>query len=276
MNFDEAYSLLLEANIFNTNELKNSIEKILKQKGVDKPEIINWFNTHFVRWMSSAEDDNIKPIQPHKFKEGEPEWAKKEGIFDFIGFNGNQVDRINHIVDYFNSLEDIDLKKIYKEPFKVINNKVDSWDIQLKKKQEEPARAQSESEVNTVYKWNDGYRFVKLITKESYKTEGNLMGHCVSSGGYFNNKDITIYSLRDSSNNPHVTLEVRNKKHVYQIKGKENRAPIQKYRPYIIEFIEKSGFVIEYDGENIGFIMYKNKCYNPESEEWKNIYIKTK
>ncbi|WP_353889043.1 PcfJ domain-containing protein [uncultured Flavobacterium sp.] len=55
---------------------------------------------------------------------------------------------------------------------------------------------------------------VTLKSESSYIREGKLMSHCV--GSYYG-RDKIIYSLRDSKNNPHCTIE-----HGQQIKGKGN------------------------------------------------------
>lgn len=51
----------------------------------------------------------------------------------------------------------------------------------------------------------DWFKIVKLISKSCYEREGKLMSHCVASYFWRNSK---IYSLRDSKNLPHCTIEV--------------------------------------------------------------------
>jgi hypothetical protein len=66
--------------------------------------------------------------------------------------------------------------------------------------------------------YNKDYRWLELnhptdpkITKAALKSEGDQMGHCVGdSPQYFNgvmNGDKQIFSLRDTDNKPHVTIE---------------------------------------------------------------------
>ena len=270
------------ANLFDIQPLISALDELLKNKGVTKPEIVNWFKTQFVNWFVSSTDDREKNVQAHQYKAGEPEWAKKSDIVDFNGFTNEQTDSLNHTIDYFNSLDDIDLKKIYKEPVETIKKKVAEWDTFLKKQQaKEPVLKQTDKDIQVVKSWSGGFNIVKLLSKAAYETEGNLMGHCVGSAGYFDRKDITIYSLRDSRNEPHVTMEVRGYfqpenielvKGIKQIKGKENKAPIEKYRPYVIQFIDDNKLVIKEDGENIGYVEWDWRFYNPKSQEWQEIY----
>lgn len=61
-----------------------------------------------------------------------------------------------------------------------------------------------------VYDFGNGYTIQKLTTPEQLQFEGDEMGHCV--GGYHyqvERGDTIIYSLRDSKNIPHVTIEIQ-------------------------------------------------------------------
>ena len=68
---------LIEANLYNKQPLISALDELLKNKGVTKPEITNWFNTQFVNWFVSSTEDDAKNVQAHQYKAGEPEWAKK-------------------------------------------------------------------------------------------------------------------------------------------------------------------------------------------------------
>jgi len=114
---------------------------------------------------------------------------------------------------------------------------------------------------------NDGFKWVKLISKNSYKKEGSLMGHCVSS---YYGKDKTIYSLRDEFNNPHCTIEKDT-----QIKGKGNGDISPKYIHKVVEFLEWTGMEVrEGEMDNLGY----KKCVYGEylkdnSSLFRDIYI---
>jgi len=102
----------------------------------------------------------------------------------------------------------------------------------------------------------------KVLLAQGLDAEGHMMGHCVGSyceqvqGG-----GTRIFSLRDPSGKPHVTVEVapgskgfenRLKPEVaqelgipeefsiQQIKGKQNAAPVAEYLPYVQDFIKNS------------------------------------
>jgi hypothetical protein len=66
-------------------------------------------------------------------------------------------------------------------------------------------------------------RWVRLFTKLSLDREGQELNHCLDGGSFDNN--LRYYSLRDSRNKPHATLEV-DKRYISQIKGHSN-GPIE-------------------------------------------------
>jgi hypothetical protein len=88
---------------------------------------------------------------------------------------------------------------------------------------------------NVVLSLTNGYTWVE-VPVEDLKTEGNNMGHCVG-GDYYQKQvkagRIKIYSLRDTSNKPHVTVEITKAGDVVQVQGKENKEPITKYHAAI-------------------------------------------
>jgi hypothetical protein len=87
----------------------------------------------------------------------------------------------------------------------------------------------------------------KLTGETCLTREGDLMGHCV--GDYIHDVESghsIIMSLRDSKNNPHVTVELRptsnlskQEVEIVQIKGKENEPPVKKYWSQVDELIKK-------------------------------------
>ena len=143
------------------------------------------------------------------------------------------------------------------------------WDEILKKKMNSSVNFNKEGEdIKTVQKFSDGSRIVKLLSQKSLDEEGRLMGHCLTSE-YKNSH----FSLRDSKGYPHVTMELDSNKTIHQIKGKENKSPVSKYVPYIIDFIEKNNLnVSSEDARNIGFVKWDDKYYNPSGNLWKQIY----
>jgi hypothetical protein len=274
---------LKEANISNDTLLLNQLDQSLDEKGVDKSSPIrNWFKTQYLKWFKSNVDDDKKPVIPHLYKEGEPEWMSREGIVDFVGFNDSQAQKISHMIDYFQSLSDIDLKSLYKEPLKVIEDKMSKWEKTMSKKMEKaklsPLSEGTDFEVISETKDANGspMRWVKLLTKKAFEFEGDSMGHCV--GKYKPDREgSSIVSLYDSDNLPHVTIQILKNK-IKQIKGKQNAAPIEKYVDACIKFVryltDIKGYKVIGDGNNIGMVEYSNNYYFTDSDKWKTIVTK--
>ena len=102
--------------------------------------------------------------------------------------------------------------------------------------------------------------------ESALKYEGDTMGHCV--GGYCPDvsKDKTrIFSLRDKKGEPHVTVEVspdirpresffgEPEDRVVQIKGKGNKAAVDKYQPLIKDFLNSQEW-----GKSVGDLHLTN------------------
>jgi hypothetical protein len=264
--------LLTEANLTNFTDLITSINGVLDDKeipqfaGSETNKVRDWFLKQYIKAVKEDEVDLKSAIKKHQYKDGEPEWMNKPDIMDFTGnLPEDVVDEIGHTVDYFATLEPNDLRKIYREPYRVIKQKVQEWDRELAsdstddEKQDIEKKKLALGKDYKVIKQLGGMKWVKLLTPESKDVEGQFMGHCVGGPGY-ENKD--IYSLWDNKNRSHVTVEADdNKKTIQQIKGKGNKEPVEKYLPASIDFVANvmmQGYKIQGDGENVGMIKHNN------------------
>jgi len=85
-----------------------------------------------------------------------------------------------------------------------------------------------------VERYPDGYYWMDLGTNNS-SDEGQAMGHCGVDG-----RATTLISLRDEKGEPHVTLAYNEKtKNIGQVKGKNNKRPVEKYMNYVNDFLGK-------------------------------------
>jgi len=101
--------------------------------------------------------------------------------------------------------------------------------------------------------------------------EGNCMGHCV--GGYADevaSGATRILSLRDKKGQSHVTVELggepvrdsyggytQGETNILQIKGKQNRAPVDAYQPYVQDLVRSGEWGEVRDLQNTGLQKYK-------------------
>ena len=149
-----------------------------------------------------------------------------EYIKQFHNWNQNEIDFVNNqltkylleneedqteietILDFLYSNPKKDLSKI---GYKTILEKTEKWH----KKLQSVSSKDNEKEwvdYEVVLDFKDGFKFIKLISKDCYNREGKLMSHCVAS---YYGRDSKVYSLRDTNNNPHCTIEQ------WQQQGKE-------------------------------------------------------
>ena len=272
-----SFKLYYEANIANVevdspNEdgysLKGELDDYIAAERRRKPNlerggpIHKWFMTQFVKWATQPgknyELEDKLGLEPHEYKEGEPEWMKKPDVMDFIG--GTEADglyshwpKYSHTIDYFNSLSDREREKIVKKPYEQVEKEVEEWDIKLGKAKVKDAGLKEEKDYDIIGKDGD-YTWVKLKTKAAYECEGESMGHCV--GGYDpDNPENIIISLWDKKGRPHVTIEMRDYnvedyddrpggvgydlEEIVQIKGKANEPPADKYKDITARFVKK-------------------------------------
>ena len=166
----------------------------------------------------------------------------------------NQTE-IEHILDYLYSTG-----KTFKVGYITIKEKADKWSKKLQQVVVKDIEKEG-VDYKVLKKWKNGFKVVKLISKESYQREGKLMSHCVAD---YYGKDDEIYSLRDEKNLPHCTMS----KSSEQIKGKGNNGIIPKYIKYVVEFLEKVGMEVRgSEMKNLGYV-------NIEDIEDKNAVFK--
>jgi hypothetical protein len=155
---------------------------------------------------------------------------KLPGIFDFIL---SPARRPNEKPNWNGSFEEVSNYEI-------------EWHNNLK------ASGKITDEDGTILKtYPDGYYWIDLETSES-KDEALAMGHCGRTSAD------TLWSLRDSKKEPHLTAAIENESDgnvIYQLKGKQNAKPVEKYHPYIFDML------IDTDTFNI---IGQNSEYRPE------------
>jgi len=234
-------------NIFdNYDKLKKSGSlSIVNKKDITKEEINNYFK-------SGQTPKHITSIERDK------------KIFNFVKSLWNLLSpKYQSIVDWAQSF-DISLedrKNLPKMSFDEAYDKSDEWHKSLK------AGGVIEDEHGKILmKFPDGFYWIDLETTHD-KAEADAMGHCGRT-----NKGDTIYSLRDRNKQPHVTTAIDTTKGiVYQMKGKENYKPIEKYHKYIVALlinddldVTLKGFGVEYN---------KKEDFMPDDLD-KELYVK--
>ena len=204
------------------------------------------FGTFFHNWQISEQC----PI--------EKKWVINK-LYAFINSHSGRFPfgNVNHIIDYIRSFPferlyiknhnnnkevienklkvlEHEFQSIPKLSYKEILHRANLWTEKLNK------RAQQEEDwagIKEVYSFNDGFKVYELFSEKALEREGFLMNHCVAS--YFNH-DSKIYSLRDTNNNPLVTIEYdTHNESIEQIKGKNNDIIKKEHAHYIYAFLSK-------------------------------------
>jgi PcfJ-like protein len=117
------------------------------------------------------------------------------------------------VLDWLDAIPESDrhLKRIDRVSFEEAATISTDWHrrlLELSTKSE----AEMPEEIEVCASWEDGCRVVELKGPFALLREGNLMSHCVGGPGYIEaiqKGTARIFSLRDPSNRPHVTIEVR-------------------------------------------------------------------
>ena len=298
----EKYSSLHEANLISKDPLHLELEKILKEKNVQKPEIVNWFLKTYIKWFQSPADDNQKTpfVSNYQAKETDPDWAKREGIVQFNSFTPEYKDRLLHVVDLLVTKDDNYLKSLFKVTVPQMFEEVQKWDQEMERSSEKAKKAKLQSVQGTDYEVvgvYDGYPVWKLTSNKSFREESMYMGHCVGQAGgeskvtsvegreseYFRRYkegELLIFSLRDPKNHNHPSVTFELKKvygektfNIVQIKGPANREVSERYRKACKEFIKEKQFKVIKDGQNIGMVKWNQEFYFEDSAIFQKIYV---
>jgi len=167
----------------------------------------------------------------------------------YLKKNEENQSEIEHILDFLTS--DRAPKRLRRMSYVQAKEGSAKWLKSLIKKGNNITEVEGK-DITVEIDFKDGFKLVKLVSSDSFKREGNLMGHCVAS--YFG-KEGEVYSLRDSRNQPHCTIEVQGGRNdINQVKGKGNGSIHPAYVEYIMKSLEHFGMNIrESELRNLGY-----------------------
>jgi hypothetical protein len=277
MSLEEKHSQVL------TNEFrKNPRLTLLELQGVKKP--------NRPQPITQTEMATISDNVPEFLSNRNKLWLAYQIRKDSLGsFKDGQLDILSHIqairgqISHLNitgfwdwvRFNNVDLTGYPSLTDAMVKN--NEWHIEIAKDGE--GSVYQESEIFYGPKWNDkegnekeeyrGWTIREIKTKNDLEVEGNQMGHCCGSywssvyekimGAYGESR---IFSLRDPGNKPHVTIETDvSGKEAFQIQGKENHEPIDKYKEMIKFWITQGGSPITTYGDDDA--LYEELQYYP-------------
>lgn len=163
----------------------------------------------------------------------DPQWVQEaldrgDEIY-YIDLDRDAEDLITKWVRYLNTLNG-DISRISVPQLKVKYEKYLETATKMKYKDGE----------EVIREYSNGFAWKRVFSKEALLREGELMNHCV--GDYCKetaNGNTSIYSLRDTYDKPHCTIEVRKGGDLEQVKGNSNKPVKPEYIPYVLDFLKR-------------------------------------
>lgn len=178
-------------------------------------------------------------------------------VIDYLKDNETTVNTIMEWLKFPNR-EQVDLRQI-----KTLE---EALNVALEWHQNLTATGKINDEMGVVFKvYPEGYYWIDLQTNNS-RAEGDAMGHCGRD-----DRATTLYSLRSrDSKEPHVTIAINEpKKIITQIKGRQNKKPIDKWMKYVFDLLKEKKSKGEFEGFSWSYPVYGADL---SQEDMKNIF----
>ena len=223
----------LSANIYNQDDLSKFLNHFKTRPNVDK-WLTSTLKTHLLN--TKKYHIIIKSLPP-----GAPVWAtdaiSKKELYKFVPTD-ELIQQLEHAIGWLKTLPETKVLNVS------VEEAIRQGDIFIESENKKVSL--SEGEISVLHQYKNGYQIVSCLDAQALKREGKIMQHCVGNEeqNYIQRvgaKTLQIWSLRDSKNNPHCTIEYDTKeKRVVQIKGKQNLGVVSKYQHYVIEWLKKA------------------------------------
>jgi hypothetical protein len=115
-----------------------------------------------------------------------------------------------------------------------------------KQRARQPAVVLDPADEQVFMELSDGWRIVRMVSKAALARESQAMGNCIGLGAYdhlLGSADIGLLSLRDRTNEPHVTIDIDLGRNVLvEVRGKANTFPKEEYAGIMRPFFRKHGW----------------------------------
>jgi hypothetical protein len=254
---------LIERDVLNAKELKAWVQQSAER--VQQPQSKTWFASQLYKFLINRYQEGARPLtQPPA---DAPEWllAKMQAGEPVLSIEPQQELRqeVEGVVDWLNAESKADLRMTWEQAAEFQKE----WHSEIKRASRVTELTPEEMEgLVTIKEYDNGFKWVDVQTEVCLKHEGTTMGHCVGQGGYTTGvKEGTtkIISLRDAKGLAHATIEGQaehpitinpsdpnqldlfrqagaqsmSDMTVHQIKGKENKGVVAKYRDYVQDFL---------------------------------------
>jgi PcfJ-like protein len=232
--------LLFESNILNINQIYDFTKQAMERART--PRVQQYIGKNLPPYIKKSYNRTtavttaeLYNIMPHP-----PEWAQKaaeKGELANAILDDQLFETINGVIDYLESDEGQKIN-LARYPLSTAIIQSSRWHQSLANQTTTTNNVTAESQ-HVLKTYTNGYSWVKLLKPDALDYESSCMGHCVGRGSYDSGVakgTTTIVSFRDANNQPHVTVEITNNQ-VEQIKGKQDKTPVDKYRPYVLDLL---------------------------------------
>lgn len=275
--------LLNEANVFNASiPYKNvSIKQFVQQhigNNIADPEITKILTKKLSTFLINDERF-LQPIR--QLPDDAPEWAQQAAATgQLMVFVPNQQlnDVVSNIIHYVQAAEQNldatdnniivqaqrELASIVKQPnLDELAGRADQYFKATASKQS----VKDIEGMNGIVDY-DGWIWYKLDTHEAFVREGNTLQNCIGKHWTHektNREGMQIYILRTPANDSVVAVRAKDKK-VFEIKGKNNKPPVEKYMQPVFKFIRDYQFDIssaEHELIRAGYYVFNNNLIVP-------------
>ena len=265
-------------NIINPEAVDKYLRPIAEESPWDAGLICHWLKITLRQSILNRSENAVKIID---LPNNAPEWLQNKWDVtgqDFYEFKPDieLTDKVRHIKDWLVSAREhnadfLSDKDDTGRPKRLLHltleTAYEAADEYFRKLNDDLEVSEKNDDTKAIMELDDGYKVVKLQTQNALDYESKEMGHCIGHGSYDHklkkNSGSIFYSLRDQNNNPHVTFEVDTKNNaLVQCKGKENKAPVSKYFPYVQDFVKQKNFELKEYPAHTGLIKQNGKYYN--------------
>lgn len=266
--------ILLEANVANIKDPiggKGTLLAYLKQyaSGLGAPELQNAFIKKLTTILIN-DPRNLHALR--EVPDNAPDWAKQaaaQGQLMIFIPDAALNDTIQHIIHYLAAAEQ-DSKQVANNDQRVFAQrelagfpKAENLTVLAKKSNEYFARGtrnvkRQAAGMEQVFDAGNGFIWYMLQTAEAYQREGKILQNCIGSH-YTPEKcrreGTIIFVMRNSKDNTVVAARVKkesdqNQYRLEEVKGKQNKAPVNQYMQPTIKFLNKMHFNISSSAKN--------------------------
>lgn len=277
-------SLLLEANIYN---IKTRYEKVSLDSYVEgfvehleSQELKQLFTKKITRLLMN---DERFLYALNELPANAPQWAKDAADKNELFYFKPTPDLDNQLIDIIHYLIAVEEDSKGNDPNKKAVatkelqgfQKAENIGLLIRKQQEYFSRGSKNAKrdvegLEEVIALDSGFTWYKLMNVQAFQREGQLLQNCIGRHWSFDkarSEKMDIYVLRDQKSDSSVAVRVHTPtKAMHECKGKQNRAPVQRYMPSVQRLINDLKLIPSSSGmndlKNAGYFYIRERLYS--------------